>query len=139
MEYKTAVRSSTMSITKQYQDNAGKTDSNNYQPVVDRLNDDKIAKLIHYSFGLGTEAGELQDAVKKYIAYGKPLDVTNLKEEVGDLLWYIARICSLYGWDMQDVMDINIKKLKARYPEKFTEENAIVRDLNKERQILEQK
>ncbi len=128
-----------MGITKEYQENAGKTDSTNYQPVVDRLADDKMARLIHYSLGLATEAGELQDAVKKYIAYGKSLDVTNLKEEVGDLLWYIARICTLYGWDMKDVMEININKLKSRYPEKFTEENAISRDLAKERQILEQK
>ncbi len=128
-----------MSITKEYQENAGKTDSTNYQPVADRLNDTKTAQLIHYALGLATEAGEFQDAVKRYIAYGKALDNTNLKEEVGDIMWYIARICSLYGWDMKDVMDINISKLKARFPEKFTEENAITRDLAKERQILEQK
>jgi NTP pyrophosphatase (non-canonical NTP hydrolase) len=128
-----------MSFTKQYQENAGKTDAVNYQPVVDRMNDQDIARLIHYAFGLGTEAGELQDAVKKYVAYGKALDKTNIKEEIGDLLWYIARICTLHGWDLQEVMDLNINKLRSRYPEKFTEENAITRDLAKERQILEQK
>lgn len=123
----------------QYQEDASKTDAKNYQPVVDRMADQDTARLIHYAFGLGTEAGELQDAVKKFVAYGKPLDKTNIKEEVGDLLWYIARICTLNGWTIQEVMDLNINKLKSRYPEKFTEENAIVRDLAKERQILEQK
>ena len=128
-----------MSSTKNYQEDAGKTDANNYQPVVERLSNETIARLMHYALGLATEAGEFQDAIKRHIAYGKPLDQTNLKEEVGDILWYVARICSLYGWDMKDVMDLNISKLKARFPEKFTEENALTRDLIKERQILEQK
>ncbi len=120
-----------------YQDDAAKTDSKDYQPVVDRLHNQDAARLLHYALGLATEAGEFQDAVKKFIAYGKPLDKTNLKEEVGDLLWYIARICSLYGWSMEEVMDLNINKLKARFPEKFTEENALTRDLANERKILE--
>ncbi len=120
-----------------YQDDAAKTDSKDYQPVVDRLHNQDTARLLHYALGLATEAGEFQDAVKKFIAYGKPLDKTNLKEEVGDLLWYIARICSLYGWSMEEVMDLNINKLKARFPEKFTEENALTRDLANERKILE--
>lgn len=122
-----------------YQDDAAKTDSTNYQPVADRLNDQKTARLIHYALGLATEAGEFQDAVKRYIAYGKELDSTNLKEEVGDILWYVARICSLYGWSMDEVTNLNIQKLKARFPEKFTETHAIKRDLENERRILEQK
>ena len=122
-----------------YQSDAAKSDANNYQPVVDRLNDENTARLLHYALGLATEAGEFQDAVKRYIAYGKPLDPVNLKEEAGDILWYVARICSLYGWSMDEVMDLNIKKLKTRFPEKFTEDNAIIRDLHKERTILEQK
>lgn len=122
-----------------YQDDAAKTDSTNYQPVADRLNDPKTAQLIHYALGLATEAGEFQDAVKRYIAYGKQLDSTNLKEEVGDILWYVARICSLYGWSMDEVMNLNIQKLKARFPEKFTENHAIKRDLENERKVLEQK
>jgi NTP pyrophosphatase (non-canonical NTP hydrolase) len=95
------------------------------------------ASLIHYVLGVGTEAAELQDAVKKTTAYGKELDITNIKEETGDLLWYLARICSLFGWTFEEVMELNINKLKARYGDKFTQQAALSRDLNKERTVLE--
>lgn len=96
-----------------------------------------ISEVIHYVLGLCTETGELQDAVKKYIAYGKPVDVVNIKEELGDLMWYIARLCATYGFTLEEVMETNINKLKTRYGEKFTENAALNRDLDKERRILE--
>lgn len=95
------------------------------------------ASLIHYVLGACTEIGELQDAVKKFIAYGKSLDVVNIKEEIGDCLWYLARICDLYGFTFEEVMEININKLKTRYGDKFTEQAALNRDLQKEREVLE--
>lgn len=94
-------------------------------------------ELIHYMLGLCTEVGELQDSLKKYLAYGKNIDTTNIKEELGDLLWYIARIVDYYGMTFEDIMKTNINKLKARYGEKFTEHAALNRDLTKEREILE--
>lgn len=96
-------------------------------------------QFLHYVLGLGTETGELQDVAKKAIAYGKPVDVVNVKEELGDLMWYIARICKLYGFTLEEVMETNINKLKARYGEKFTEHAALNRNLDNERQILEGK
>ena len=65
------------------------------------------------------------------------LDLVNVKEEIGDLLWYIAIMLNVLDTDFETVMRTNIAKLKARYPDKFTEEKATHRDLNKERQILE--
>ena len=94
-------------------------------------------EMVHYTDGLSTEAGELKDVYKKHIAYNKPIDLPNVKEELGDLLWYIARICDLQGWTIEEVQQLNIDKLKARYPEKFTSKKAIDRNLIKERQILE--
>lgn len=92
---------------------------------------------IHMCLGLQTESAELSDVFKKNIAYAKPVDWVNVKEEVGDMMWYIANLCNINGWNLEDIMETNIKKLEARYPEKFTNENAINRDLNTERKILE--
>jgi len=98
---------------------------------------DKIQDLVHASMGLVTEAGEFQDMLKKHIYYGRELDTVNLKEEIGDLLWYCAIALNALDADFESVMQTNIDKLKARYPEKFTEEAATNRNLLKEREILE--
>lgn len=93
--------------------------------------------LMHMVLGLVTESGELADAMKRNLAYGQDLDVVNLKEEVGDLMWYIINLCRFLNTDLEDILDMNIAKLRVRYPEKFTEEAAINRDVDKERVTLE--
>ena len=85
-----------------------------------KLANETNLELTHASFGIMSEAGEFADALKKHIIYDKPLDVTNLKEELGDLLWYIALAHSALGINMEDTMQANIAKLKVRYPGKFT-------------------
>lgn len=92
---------------------------------------------VHMAMGIVTEAGELIDVYKKNLAYGKAIDEVNLQEEIGDLMWYIARFVKIKGYDLEAIMATNIEKLKARYPEKFTSTDAINRDLKKEREILE--
>ncbi|UTC25464.1 putative pyrophosphatase [Pectobacterium phage vB_PcaM_P7_Pc] len=94
-------------------------------------------RLIHASMGLVTEAAEFQDALKKSLFYGKPLDTTNLKEEMGDLLWYLALAMDTLETDFDAEQDRVIRKLKARYPSKFDNELAENRDLATERKILE--
>ena len=93
--------------------------------------------IIHMLFGIMTETGELTDVFKKNMAYNKDIDWTNVEEEIGDLMFYIASFCRISGIDLQDVIDRNVKKLEARYPDKFTEYHAKNRDLKKEREILE--
>ena len=83
---------------------------------------------LHMILGIQTESAEIADVYKKNIAYGKDLDLVNVKEEIGDLMWYIVNLCTLKGWDLEDIMHTNINKLKARFPEKFTNENALKRD-----------
>ena len=95
-------------------------------------------RLLHAGIGLATESGEFLDALKKHMFYGKELDTVNLAEEMGDLFWYCALIADELGVDFADVMATNIAKLKARYGDKFSEDKAEHRNLNKERQILEQ-
>ena len=94
-------------------------------------------RLLHGSMGLETEVGEIQDALKKHIFYGKTLDGINLIEEMGDLFWYCAIICDALGVSFESIMEKNIAKLKARYPHKFDAEKAVNRDLDAERKALE--
>lgn len=83
--------------------------------------------LDHAVTGLVTEVGEIADALKKHVFYGKELDTLNLKEEAGDLFWYLALYCNALGLSMEEVMQENIDKLQKRYPEKFTEQDAVER------------
>ncbi len=95
------------------------------------------SNLLHGAIGISTEAGEILDAFKKNIYYKKELDVVNLKEEIGDVMWYVAILCRELNLDMGDILQTNIDKLKARYPDKFTNHQALFRDLKTERTILE--
>lgn len=99
----------------------------------------ELLNSLHFISGIVTEAGELLDILKKNIAYKKPIDYVNMKEEIGDIMWYIINLCDLYNWDLEEIMETNIKKLKIRYPEKFNFENAINRNLKAERAELENK
>lgn len=94
-------------------------------------------RLFHAIIGAITEAAELGEALRKAIESDSP-DVINVLEEFGDINWYEAIAVDTLGGDFQQLLEKNIAKLKARFPDKFTSENAIVRDLDKERSILEE-
>ena len=157
--------------------------------------------MLHMAMGVTTELAELLDIIKKNFAYGKPIDLVHVGEEIGDIYWYLANACNIanikpnqgksvkyneglfwvhtlydvhtfydaaqnymndqscineikdviewliiraeaitkhFNLDRGKILQTNINKLKARYPDKFTQEKAINRDLTKERQILEQ-
>lgn len=99
----------------------------------------ELERLIHGMFGICTETGELQDMMKKHLIYGKPFDRVNVMEECGDILWYIALTLHAAGYSMTDSMERNIAKLRKRFPDKFTSEKALTRDLTAERNALENK
>lgn len=124
--------------SKNYIQDAIRTESTDFQSMDQRLGDNGTKRLLHAGIGLATEAGEFLDALKKHIFYGKELDRVNLKEEMGDLFWYMAIACDELGVEFEPLMERNIEKLKARYGEKFTENKAENRDLDGERLILEQ-
>lgn len=94
-------------------------------------------RLLHAAMGLCTESGEMLDGLKKCFFYGKPSDRVNMVEELGDLLWYIAIACDALGVTFEEVMERNKAKLKKRFPNKFTEEHALFRNLDEERKELE--
>lgn len=118
-----------------YITDALRTESPVTPELVERLTG--IPRDIHALMGLVTETGELVDAFKRFIFYGKPIDEVNVKEEIGDLFWYLAILCNAHGLNFEEVMAANIDKLRKRYPQKFIEEKALFRDLEGERQVLE--
>lgn len=95
-------------------------------------------RLLHAVLGCITEAAEMAEALLKHINGGE-LDVVNLQEEVGDLLWYQAIFLDEVGSDFETEQNRVIEKLKARFPEKFTTEKANNRNLDAEREALEGK
>jgi NTP pyrophosphatase (non-canonical NTP hydrolase) len=123
--------------SKDYIKEALRTEVYDTEAISKRLSNIDTIRLIHASEGMQTESAEFTDTIKKFLFYGKPLDIVNLKEELGDLLWYIAIACDTMGVSIEELMSVNIQKLKARYPEGFTEEKAINRDISEERKILE--
>lgn len=124
-------------MKEDYLKQVSRTVSKNYAEINERLDSSIILNLLHGAVGICTEGGELLDTLKKFIFYGKNLDTVNIVEEIGDVLWYIGLICLTLDIPLEEVMTKNINKLKVRYPEKFIKDNAINRDLQKEREVLE--
>jgi NTP pyrophosphatase (non-canonical NTP hydrolase) len=105
-----------------------------YEHAVENIN----PRVAHALFGLETEVGELIDPFKKFWFYGgvKPLDMVNIREEIGDILWYLSILMDEIDTDFETEMDRVVRKLETRYPEKFTSELAHTRDLKKEWDVL---
>lgn len=69
--------------------------------------------------GLSGEVGEYNDLVKKVFFQNHEISYEDLKKELGDILWYVALACEVWNFNFDDVMELNIDKLKRRYPEGF--------------------
>ena len=93
-------------------------------------------RIFHSIVGIATESTELCEALYATLL-GQELDVVNLLEENGDIHWYQAIMMDALGGDWESIFANNIEKLQARYPDKFTSDKAINRDLETEREILE--
>ena len=83
--------------------------------------------LMHMAIGVSGEAGELLDAVKKHVIYGKPLDRENVIEELGDIEFYLAGIRNTLGVPRSFIIESNVAKLQKRYPVQYTDAAAIAR------------
>jgi len=84
-------------------------------------------RATHALFGLMTEVGELTDEFKKHIYYDKELYICHVKEEIGDIFYYLAVLLNTFNMNPEQVLTSNIEKLKQRYPEGFTEKDAVKR------------
>lgn len=83
--------------------------------------------LINGVMGLCGESGEAIDIVKKHLAQGHELDREHLIKELGDIAWYLAEVAYVLGVPLEEVLQRNIDKLKARYPEGFDIEKSVKR------------
>lgn len=108
-------------------------DINEYQALAMRTLNPELDKkdvLINGVMGLCGESGEAIDIVKKHIAQGHKLDTEHLAKELGDIAWYLAETATAIGYDLDTVFQMNIDKLKKRYPDGFNSDNSINRNHN---------
>lgn len=101
------------------------------------LDNRRIARIMHGMIGVCTEAGELQDIIKKFLIYGKPFDLAKIMEESFDVLWYVALCLDAAGFTMEEAMERGIAKLQVRFPDGFSEQAALNRNLDNEQSALE--
>ena len=76
-------------------------------------------RLLTAAVGMSAEAGEFTEVIKKMIFQGKPVNEENLfhlKRELGDVMWYVAQACMGLDMSLDEVIEMNVDKLKARYP-----------------------
>lgn len=111
------------------------TESNDFEGIKERLDNNKI-RLLHAALGMSTEASEVADIIKKHLFYGKELDRAHLSEEIGDLLYYCSIAIDALGGNYEDIMDANIRKLKARFPDGFKPTHAISQNPDAEKDAL---
>ena len=81
--------------------------------------DADVPRLLTAALGLTAEAGEFTEVVKKIILQGKPYNEENvfhMKRELGDICWYIAQACMALDTTFDELIEMNVDKLKARYP-----------------------
>ena len=100
---------------------------NEYQIAAMRTSSSKILPsehLVNGALGLAGESGEVADIVKKGMYQGHPLDREHIAKELGDICWYIAETATAIGCDLETIMQMNIDKLKKRYPDGFTTERS---------------
>ena len=102
---------------------------NEYQKLASRTMNKELSwkeQGKHALHGMVGEIGELHSIYqKKY--QGHPFNEEHAKKELGDLLWFIAEYCTSHGWSMEEIMQMNIDKLKARFPEGFEVDKSINR------------
>ena len=100
---------------------------NEYQKAAMRTASGKCYDCLNAALGIAGEAGEVADYIKKCGFQGHRFDEWKLKEELGDVLWYVALMADIWNISLEEVMEDNIEKLKKRYPEGFSAERSIHR------------
>ena len=95
-------------------------------------------KILHGVIGCSTEVGELVDIVKKSLFHNQPIAKWALIEEIGDIFWYLGLICNEIDCTFEEIMEMNIKKLKERYPDQYTDKDNQNRDYQAEQVAAEQ-
>ena len=103
---------------------------NEYQKLAMRnlnpaLNNDEV--LLNGVMGLCGESGEVIDILKKHLSQGHELNKEKMAEELGDVAWYLAETAYALGYDLEEILQMNIEKLQKRYPDGFRVEDSLNR------------
>ena len=86
--------------------------------------------LLNAALGLCGESGEVADIVKKHRFQGHDIDIEHIAKELGDVAWYLAVGAYSIGYDLEKILQMNVDKLKARYPDGFSTDRSLHRDKN---------
>ena len=100
---------------------------NEYQKAALRTANTKCRNLQNCGLGLCGESGEVADIIKKHTFQGHPLDKKHIAEELGDVAWYMAVTAYMIGVPLDDILALNVEKLKERYPDGFSEDRSVNR------------
>ena len=114
---------STMTINE-YQALALRTES--------RITTDPVPyiRVLEGLMGLNGEAGEAIDLMKKVLFQGHEFDREHMAKELGDIAWYLAVSADAIGYDLESILQMNVDKLRARYPDGFSMEQSLHRSAN---------
>ena len=85
--------------------------------------DSKEKEIFTWGLGMAGEAGDIAGCIKKTFSHGDD-QKQGIRENLGDTMWYIAMICDFFEWEIDDILEENIEKLRKRHPEGFSEETA---------------
>lgn len=81
-----------------------------------------LMKSLNCALGMSGEVGEVIDMIKKSTFQGHELNKPDLVEELGDVMFYVCNLATIYHIDMSKVLQCNVDKLRIRFPEGFSEE-----------------
>jgi NTP pyrophosphatase (non-canonical NTP hydrolase) len=109
----------------EYQKLARRTSA--FAPIDTRNNTDRRENMLMATLGLNGEAGEVADHIKKMVYHLDSPNLDKLSDEIGDVLWYVAELCSALGFNLNSVAAQNIEKLQSRYGSAFSTEASINR------------
>lgn len=107
-------------------------DFNDYQWASKRTIDPTQTELeayLNFALGVAGEAGEVAEHFKKTYFHGKQIPDRELFLELGDIMWYIAAICTRKGWKLEDVAEANVQKLLERHPDGFKKQKSDLKAL----------
>jgi len=96
---------------KEYQEECKKTAKKDFNS--------ENEEIMTWGLGIAGEAGDVAGCIKKTFAHKKDVK-EGIKENLGDTLWYAAMICNFFNWDLNEILEKNISKLRERFPVGFT-------------------
>lgn len=89
-----------------------------------KKHDNKELALSNWALGIIGEAGDISSCIKKVVFHKNEAVKEGIKENIGDLMWYLSTLCNEFDWELQEILNENIEKLKKRFPQGFTNKDA---------------